>query len=623
MFFHHHLNSKTLQKEHKDIYQDFFSRYPLIISCPSVLLWTPIYSVGYGGLVISSKLPARHYIGIKKSEGGDRGNSLVKFISEKNYVPEENNFKKREGLAYWNDRIGEIYENFLKKRGIRERVEIEILEEGPVSRGWHTTRAVVAALSIGLFLWHKLCQKEEIERWKKMPTEKLLKEKKFDEILKLAWRAISYGVGTIEDGYDLLTCLIDSIYPLLFYHEKDPVYFDQFQDLGIDHPNSYYNLAGTMNWRVLRLDELFKLPKESYWALEYAILYIGTECTLRHIYQTQIKYEERLSFLARFIRETFEKTVPKNFREIPYFLQPCLTKKESPGMALFKKYREASVTLSSEFVRHFYELYRTGYTFDKIQEFFKAINLCETFAKVLGQVVPQVDNVCSILNRQAKQVNELGAGVKLITEGVAGDILLVGPYQTVKKTIERSQKEVEDLIGHQFFCEYASWCDGHEGEGVKIEQYLEKDIYSSFVSPQTFTLKKFKEEGKVEVFLISPEEREKRISEFDLLGDLENKKVYIKGKSLSSLEIHSAKATLAILQKFFEKEKNRIEAKELPSMSYRDRNQMESKIVRPLVLAFKKYAGKKLNFVVSGGLGTNFSITFKPDRLTIGLVSKK
>lgn len=622
MFLHHHFNSKILQKEHSQVYQDFFSRHPLIISTPSVLLWTPIYSIGIGGLGISSKLPGRHYIGIRKCKNSN--SDLIKFIGKWNYFPERNVFKETEPLTYWNDKVRKIYEDFLKKKGIREKIEIEILEEGPIARGWHTTQAVVAALSCGIFLWYKFCTKEDIKKWKKMETGGLLKEKEFLEIVKLSWKAASYAIETFDDGYAILTSLIDSQYPLIFYHEKDPAYFDQYKDFGLNDLRSYYNFGEKMAWRAVRLNELFNnLPQEPHWALEYAILYNGSECPLRYIYKAQIKYDERLTYLAQFIKETFEKTLSKDFKKTPYFLLPSYSEKESPGMVLFKKYREASVVLSSEFVKHFYELYRTGYVFDKIQEFFKAINLCENFAKILGQVISQVDNVCSILTCNARRLNELGAGVKLISEGITGDILIVGPYNTVRKTIEKSQKEVEELTGQPIYCEYASWCDGEEGEGVKIEQFLSENVYSSFISPGSITIKTLIGNCKTETFLLSQDEFKKRLCEFDLLGDLEENKIYIRGKLLSSRDLHSSKATLQILKKFFEKEATRLAAQEFPNTAYRDRNQMDSKIIRPLIKVIKKYLGKKIDFSISGGLASRFSLTFRPDGLNIAFIEKR
>lgn len=610
-----------MQKNHEQIYREFFSRNPLVVSTPSILLWTPIYSVGFGGLSVSGKLPGRHYVGIRKKENGN--GCLVKFVSQKMYFPEEDSFKEKESITYYSDKVGKIYDNFLRQRGIKEGVEIEILEEGPVARGWHSTQAVCSAVSAAIFLWYKLCEKEEIANWKTMASEKLIEDEKFSDLVRLTWKAASYALGTFDDGYAILNSLIDSHYPMIFYHEKDPGYFDQYKDLGIDNPNSYYNFAEQIKWRAVRLEELFSLPEQPSWVLEYAIVYSGGECPLSHIYQAQIKYDERLSGLADFIRKTFEKTVPKSFKERPYFLEPSYSEKESPGIILFKKYRESSVVLSSEFIKRFYELYRIGYVTDRILEFFKAINLCETFAKVLGQVSPRIDNLCSILTRMGKEANELGVGAKLISEGILGDILVVGPYQSVRKTIEKAQDEVQRLIGQPLYCEYASWCDGEESEGVKIEQMMSENIYSAFISPQTYIIREINADGEVASSLVSFEEYQKGINTFDLLGDSDEKKIYIKGNLLSSSDIHSTKATLETLNRFFEKQRIQLSARELDSSSYSDRNQMESKIVRPLVAAFKKYTGKKLNLVVSGGLGTNYSLTLDPNGHKIGLIGKK
>lgn len=401
MFYHHHLNSKALQKNHEPVYREFFSRNPLVVSTPSILLWSPIYSVGFGGLGISGKLPGRHYVGVRKKENSN--GHLVKFVSQKMYFPEEDAFKEKESIVYYSEKVAKIYDDFLRQRGIKEAIEVEILEEGPVARDWHSTQAVCAAVSAAIFLWYKLCEKDEIAAWRTMTTEKLIEDEKFGELVRLTWKAASYALGTFDDGYAILNSLIDSRYPLAFYHEKDPGYFDQYEDFGLDNPKSYYNFAEQTKWRAVRLEELFELPEQPQWVLEYAILYSGGECPLSHIYQAQIKYDERLTGLASFIRETFEKTVPKNFRDRPYFLEPSYSEKESPGIVLFKKYRESSVVLSSEFIKRFYELYRIGYVTDRILEFFKAVNLCETFAKVLGQVSPRIDNICSVLTREAKK----------------------------------------------------------------------------------------------------------------------------------------------------------------------------------------------------------------------------
>ena len=214
-------------------------------------------------------------------------------------------------------------------------------------------------------------------------------------------------------------------------------------------------------------------------------------------------------------------------------------------------------------------------------------------------------------------------GAKLISEGILGDILIIGPYQSVRKTIEKAQDDVQRLIGQPLYCEYASWCDGEESEGVKIEQMMSENLYSGFISPQTYVIREINADGEVAGSLVSFEEYQKQISAFDLLGDLDEKKIYIKGNLLSSSDIHSSKATLETLNKFFEKKRTQLSARELDSSSYSDRNQMESKIARPLVAAFKKYTGKKLNLVVSGGLGTNYSITFDPNGHKIGLIGKK
>jgi hypothetical protein len=163
-----------------------------------------------------------------------------------------------------------------------------------------------------------------------------------------------------------------------------------------------------------------------------------------------------------------------------------------------------------------------------------------------------------------------------------------------------------------------------EKEGIKVEQFLEKKLYSDFVSPSALILKTIDSENKVDSQIITKEEIERNLAEFDILGNLNEKKIYVKGNALTSEDVHSVKVTLEILKTFFDRQESELQSSSFPSSSYaKDRNLMESKIIRPFLAAFKKYTEKSLNLQIRGGLGSKFSIIFKPENLNVGLVGQK
>jgi len=109
----------------------------------------------------------------------------------------------------------------------------------------------------------------------------------------------------------------------------------------------------------------------------------------------------------------------------------------------------------------------------------------------------------------------------------------------------------------------------------------------------------------------------------DLLIDKTSNKVYVKGDLLTSKEIHSAKVTVEILDILLKNISKQVPASQFPPSSYVDRNEMQSKIVSPLVNVIKKRINKTLPLIIRGGLRKNFYMKIDPDEMNIVLVDKK
>jgi len=623
--YHHlHLNSGELKQKHPEIYQDFFAKNSLVVSCPAILLWSPTYSAGRGGAVLANKLPVRAYVGIRKGNKNQEKQLMFKYFYS--FFPENNQFQSvDEVLPYWNSRAGKICNHILQKENFKEPVEISVLCEIPISRGWHTLQVISSALTFAINLWLGRLSPEDIKEFSSIATEKLIESEKFNQALKTAWKVASYAAGVLDDGYAVASTLIDSYYPLIYYHEEDPVCWDKYQDLDFDNPKSYYNLVENINYRLLRMEEIFPIAPYPQWAFNFGIIHIGKECPLVHIYNSQYYRQYQLEEIVKFTTSYFTKTVPDNFKEIPYFLNICKdTDKISGWMSIFKNYRLSSVTLSLEFLKCFYHLAKFGHQVNHLRDFFRLVSLCQNISGFISPPIQFMDQVCAIFNHRGHEINELGVGVKMISQGIQGDILLVTPLSDFDKVFQSVLPDLKKIVKGPICCEYIARCDGLEKEGIKVEQFLGKNLYSSFVSPSTLILKTMDTANKVSSQIITKEELEKSLVEFDIFGNLNEKKIYIKGNVLTSEDVHSTKVTLEILKTFFDRQEKELLSQAFPSSSYaKDRNLMESKIIRPLLAAFKKYTEKNLSLQIRGGLGSKFSIIFKPENLNVGLVSQK
>lgn len=625
MLLHLHLNSKALQDKHPSVYQDFFAQNSLVVSCPAILLWSPAYAVGRGGAVLVNKLPTRVYVGLK--EGKKNQKELLFFKNFVSFFPENDEWRLVDDvLPHWNSRAGRMWSHLLQKEGFPGRLEVSILSEAPLNRGWHSLQVICSALTFAIEVWRGNFTPAEIGELTSMPTEQLINNKKFNKTLITAWRTASYTDGVLDDGYAVAACLIDSYYPLIYYHEPDPSYWDQYQDLGFDNPNSYYNLVENMSWRIIRMEEMFSLPIYPQWAFDFGIIHVGKECPIVQIYGSQYGRQNQLEDTVNFITTHFTRTVPDNFKKLPFFLEICQNKKEISGwMSIFLHYRACAVSLSLEFLKSFYYLAKFGYQTEHLRSFFRLINLCQNIQSFISPATKFTDEVLSMLVSHGNATDELGVGVKIMSQGIQGDILMVSPSASFNKVFKDVFHDLEKIVKGPVYLEYLSHCDGLEKKGIRIEQYIKNNIYSPFVSQASLTLKIIDNDNKASTQLITKEELEKVLPDFDLLGDIDNKKIYIRGRPLTSKDIHSAKISLALLGKFFKEEKQQLTAQEITTIvsSYRDRNQMESKVVRPLVVAFKQYTNKRLDLTVSGKLGSNFSVIFKPTGLKIGLIEKK
>ena len=619
-----HLNSESLKKAHPEIYQDFFSKNSLVISYPGILLWSPIYAAGRGGAVITSKLPARVYVGLKVAEPGQAPTAT--FQGFQAFYPEANEFKTvGEVLPYWNSRAGKIINHLLKKNNFKDKIEISILSEVPIARGWHTLQAISAAISFALEIWQDKISPAELSEIASAGTEKLAANRQYQRALTQAWKITSYSAGVLDDGYAVAAGIIDSPYPSIYFHEEDPVYWDQYQDSGFDDPNSYYNLVERIGHRLVRMEEIFNLPPYPQWSINYGIIHVGKECPLSQIYNAQYNRQNQLEKIVEFTDKHFSKTVPENFKKPPSFLEICRASEErSSWMELFKNYRLSSLSLSIEFLRSFYNVAKFGYQTEYIRELFRLTNLCQNMAGYISPPIHFMDEVCATINHRGQDLSEFGVGVKMISQGVQGDILLITPLSDFEKVFKNVLPDLQKITRGEICCEYIARCDGLEKKGMRLEQYLRKSVYSEFISPTSLILKTIDSESRTHSRTISREEFKKAIKDFDIVADSDEKKIYIRGKALTSKDIHSAKVTLEILKKFFEAERSELPASALPESSYSsDRNAMESKIVRPLAASFERYTGKKINFKVTGGLGSDFSLILKPTNFKIGIVLAK
>jgi len=621
--FHVHMNSQAIQSRHRAAYEELFQACPTVVSVPLALTWSPTYAVGQGGVGIVTKIPLRLYVGIEPTTSGK-----LEFGPVKYYMPERDEFQTWE-FSRCNPSFLKILEFSTHRLGPLAGARLWILTEAPWYRGFSIDSAVGAAASAAWLLSRRTVNTNELAEMVRLPSSQLQANQAFDRVFRLSWKLDSVIAHWLSDAHVIYGMLVDSRYPTVFFRERDPLLFDQYRDYGLDHPSSYYNISDNLFFRGARLEELFQLDPDPAWPLDIAMLHIGEEGDSQFVYRTRGAFRARLEEASTFAAAALRPLTPETFREAPRFLTVTQSPKStSAGMNLMQVYRETSVAHSLTVFKLLHDLFQYGATTQIMRDFLDAQNLSQDLLRSLGLSTLAVDRACMALRTAGIRHTEAGVAARLAGPGIFGCIQAIGPRQALEPCVEEAIQELRRDNENVIHCHWASWCDGASTtQGLRVDQHIEGQLYGDFTEQgKSVTVREWNGEGKMPTALLfTLNQWEKTSQRFDVVIDAARGKILVKGRTLTSSDIHSAKQTIDIFRRFFSDPVKEIPAAALPASCYKsDRNQMESKIVRPLAEVIHERTGKRLGLEVHGGLGSQYVIRFQPDRrLRLGFVEKE
>lgn len=591
------MNSKSLQAKFPEVYREFFSKCPIVVSAPGNFFWTGEYSALSGGLAIKQNLPLRVYIGLEPLN-----QSIFEIGEVFHFVPSRACFepwpmliKKKEGLI-------NILENWLKnyktdkKRGYR----INFLCEFFIGCGLSSSGAASAGLATALFLYYELLSPQKVKYWSQVPVCKLPLDKDFDQVFRTAWEIASLFHGGTSSGASCFTSFIPSFYPILYFTEKE-------------------NKNNQKKYFTFRIDEIgdLDLKPNTDWSIDFGLIYSGDAGSTEGAIRSLEDIRWYLNDLACEWKKIFKK------HKIPQ--EQILFSKiiRKPKSKILESYIEAVAAISLEVLYGLIWVLASGASKAALPYLLKVLNTNHKLSNSLGGSSGILDEICFLIDKKVRERgDDLGAGCKLTGANTKGDILFVVNYHSLRDKIDELISELRKEIKRNIWLDYASWIDGIETEGIKIEQHLAEGIYSKFVSEGSISLKSFTKEGAIQTELNSLEEFEKIKPKIDLLLDAIENGIYIRGEKLTSKEIPSSSATVEILSILLDNLGKSISNSQLPESSYaRDRNEIQSKIVSPLVKIIKTKTRKSLPLKISGGL-VEFKMKLDPSDLDIRILNK-
>jgi len=364
-------------------------------------------------------------------------------------------------------------------------------------------------------------------------------------------------------------------------------------DIGDD-----YSLIDKAEFQGGRLDELFNVSKGASLPIDFGLIFLGTPRGTTPFPTCQLK--DDMDDASLFLK--------KHFKEQNGFNKNLWN--QGLGVMNF---------LSSQVLMKLGQVLKTGARENSLREFLRAIDKHQILFSLLGLLPKTVDSVTSIIHHKARKLDDLGAGLKSVSTTKKDIILFAFPHSRVREVINKTLPELEKELGLEMQLGYASWLDGIENRGVVAEQFLEKEIYSDFVSKNTISVREFTGKGKTGALLLTPEEFEKRKEKVDVLIEEQKGRIYIRGDLITSKELHSSRGTIKILKELLKQNGKEISSHELPSSSYSlDRYELQGKITGPLLKAIEKRSNKKFPLTIKGGV-TDFKIKLDPGNYIIWL----
>ncbi len=606
------MNSRALQERFPEVYRDFFARCEIVVSAPGAFYWFGDHADRYGEIGVKQKVPLRAYVGLEPTNG-----QAWTFGDSRYFVPSEQSFRSMSRQTPRLRRVSAMLQDWARQHGIAQAYRVRIITEIPVSCGLSSWAAVSASLAAAVFLKAKRFRADEVSRWSATPLSQLTGHHSFDQLFRLSWKIEALFNADASSGCGVFAALVDSSFPIIYTTEKRRG--DRLHHPGSRVPSDVgddYSLLDTIHFWGYRLNEFFGLQTTENWPIDFGLVYSGSTGNAEFAIRASKDLQLTLDGVDRAVTEAIRKNVSPRQN-----IQPAFMDRRQQGSGLWDNYLAAMGTASLEGLLAFKRLFDRGDTEQAVGDLFRAINLFQSYLKVFNVSTPTLRLLKHYLNKAAI-AEETSIAVKITGTGRGGDFLFVTPLFAFEHSIDSLLKTLRQKVDPRVWLDYASWIDGIEERGLVIEQDLNNNLSSSFVSAGGAVVTTWQDRGRM-TQAVSPEQLDSLRQRSDLFLDPRERTILIRGQAISSKELHSRKVTVAVLRLLLENLGKAVPASRLPVSSYTDRTTMQGKIVGPLCEAFQRRTNKKLSLTISGGLNKNFSLTLDIDGLTIGQVEKR
>lgn len=610
-------NTESLQQRFPQAYKKFYAEHDLVLSSDISFNVLPGISWRSGAPSVLLKLPFKLYIGIKPN--GKKGE--INLGGEKAYYIHKQEFCNTdyEGLN-WNTVLPFLEKIIAEKLGQKNfsGVDISVLLEKPENTGLDAGLSITIVMA--LYSYFDLLTTAEVEQIAQLTGDEIQKKNTpvaqlFSEVFTNATKLFALSFSGTIGGAVAYSSLLKSDCPIVALTEERAGSINKpMMDLPpLDVSSDVDTLDGFKYWGF-RLDELTDVTGTL--PLDVVGIYPGTarQYGWASDYMKNVVMPE-FEGLKEEMSTIFSKLQIEDPNHSPFFMK-ILNEPGSYWVSTIRGMLFSRLMLFKELIN----VYRYRMKSTAVVSFLETLDSVFTINGPIEE--PVSANVAYIVRKIRNKAHERGVpiGIRSICWGKQdGSLMVFSPMRKFRDELFDLMKEIRQEYNPKVFIEFVSWRDGWGSEGAKIEQFLSKSIYSTFISKQALNLRIYENESGVETMIT---EAKPDPSQFDIILDKTTNRIMIGGAEVTSKNIPSQKTTIDIMEFLLNNYGYQVNNLELPSSSYtKYRNEFQGKILTPLIKTVQERTKKTLDVHCKGKLMT-FDIDFDLGALKVAVLEK-
>ncbi len=619
MSFDQKQNTEALQERHSDVYKRFFAENNVVVSSCFTDVITSGISWRVGAPMMRIKLPFRIYLGLKAN--AHKGNIVV---GNRQHFDVRSDAFLDTGYEtmIWGKTLPYV-ESVLKKMlgtSSFDGVTINVLTERGEDRGFDTPPSLL--LLAALQLYYGLITPEFLQTLPGLSFDEINQSqtaasRAFNELLIESTKIWTFSLSGSSSGCTNFSGFVDSVFPIVYVTEE--------RGGSVDKPYLHFPpwYVGTNVERLqdlcfwgLRLNEM--APCSGVFPVDVAAIFPGSSAVV-HDAGVHVKGTLLPSFdeLRDDVRELFKPILKTQSQDK---LPPFLRNLDIDGH-YWQEYGRGEVFPQLYVVRALIRLYQRKLSSVAMDDFLEAIDATAPVHAPFEE--SPSENIQHIMRaiRTCARKHDVRVALRLHNwRKMDGYIVAYSRPKAFQDELRNVVESLQESYNENIHIDFASYKDGWGENGLRIEQFISKGIYSKFVGSQSYRVRGWEEkQGEVERVT---EDVEKTKNEFDVLLDKVDGKIYIKGGECTSRELPTQKAAIEVLVYLLEHRGETVSNKVLPAQTYTSyRNEFQGKIVTPLNQLLKKRLSKDLGLKIHGRLMA-FDVQFNPADLKIGILEK-